>query len=980
MWKTNPAKLSSFFVFLSLWILGFTRLMGLAQNNTTSIPVNVGVVLELETGFGKISLSSINMALSDFYASHADYKTRLVLHSRDSNGGVVDAASAALDLMKNVRVQAILGPETTMQANFIIELGDKAHVPTITFTASSPSLTSFHSSYFIRATQNDSSQVAAISAITQAFRWREAVLIYVDNEYGQGIVPYLTDALLAGNTRVAYRSVVSSLATDVEIEAELYKLMTMQTRVFIVHMLPSLGSRVFTKAKEVGMMGEGYVWIMTTSMTNLLSSINASVMESMQGLLGVQPYLPRTTELEEFQVRWKRKFQQDNPTVFDAELNVFGLRAYDATTALALAAEIAVNSTNSLIFKNLNASANSSTDLESIGISQNGPVLLQALLSTRFKGISGEFQLVNGELHSSAFEIVNINGNGARGVGFWTPERGLVRNLNSSNSTTHSAPNSSILAPIIWPGDSTSSPKGLQMPTNEKKLKIGVPTKSGFTEFVQVTNDSNSKKVDGYCKAIFDAVMEALPYAVSYEFIPYAQPNGKEATYDDLVYQVYLRTFDAVVGDTTIRENRSKYVDFTLPYTESGVSMIVPITDNQNYNAWVFLEPLTWDLWVTSACFFVFIGFVVWVLEHRINEDFRGSPAHQAGTSFWFSFSTMVFAHRERVVSNLTRFVVVVWCFVVLILTQSFTASLASLLTVQRLQPTVTDVEQLIKHGENVGYQEGSFVYELLKGLGFNESKLILYGSVDECHDLFTKGTSKGGIKAAFDEVPYVRLLLAKYCNKYTMTEPTFKTAGFGFVFPRNSPLVPDVSRAILTVTEGDKIKGIENAWLVKQSSCQDSSTSVSSSRLSLNSFKGLFLIAGLASVAALILFAAMFVYEHRHVLKHSESRPSIWSRILDLLKIFNQKDLSSHTFKKSEFNDRSGQGRVDTSPKTHSPPSPSNYDHSFTFFGEQGTPSPDRGDTGPNVQQAQEMAIIIEHANPDQKQPRTPDRTHENN
>jgi len=100
-----------------------------------------------------------------------------------------------------------------------------------------------------------------------------------------------------------------------------------------------------------------------------------------------------------------------------------------------------------------------------------------------------------------------------------------------------------------------------------------------------------------------------------------------------------------VVGDTTIIANRSKYVDFTLPYTESGVSMIVPIKDSINKNAWVFLKPLTWDLWVTSFCFFVFIGFVVWVLEHGINEDFQGPPSHQIGTSFWFSFSTMVFAH-----------------------------------------------------------------------------------------------------------------------------------------------------------------------------------------------------------------------------------------------------------------------------------------------------------------------------------------------
>ena len=99
-----------------------------------------------------------------------------------------------------------------------------------------------------------------------------------------------------------------------------------------------------------------------------------------------------------------------------------------------------------------------------------------------------------------------------------------------------------------------------------------------------------------------------------------------------------------MVGDTTILANRSLYVDFTLPYTESGVSMIVPIVDRRRKNAWVFLKPLTWDLWVTTSCFFVFIGFVIWVLEHRVNKDFRGPRSHQVGTIFWFSFSTLVFA------------------------------------------------------------------------------------------------------------------------------------------------------------------------------------------------------------------------------------------------------------------------------------------------------------------------------------------------
>jgi len=86
------------------------------------------------------------------------------------------------------------------------------------------------------------------------------------------------------------------------------------------------------------------------------------------------------------------------------------------------------------------------------------------------------------------------------------------------------------------------------------------------------------------------------------------------------------------------------------------------------------------------------------------------------------------------VVSNLSRALIVIWCFVVLILTQSYTASLASLLTVEQLQPTVTDVRELIKKGEYVGYQKGSFVLGLLLDLGFDKSKLMVYSSAEECH------------------------------------------------------------------------------------------------------------------------------------------------------------------------------------------------------------------------------------------------------
>jgi len=100
------------------------------------------------------------------------------------------------------------------------------------------------------------------------------------------------------------------------------------------------------------------------------------------------------------------------------------------------------------------------------------------------------------------------------------------------------------------------------------------------------------------------------------------------------------------VADITITADRSQHVDFTLPYMSSGISMVVPMRDQRSKRAaWVFHKPLRWDLWLVSFAFFIFTGFVVWAVEHRSNEEFRGPPSYQIDTLLYFGFSTLVFAH-----------------------------------------------------------------------------------------------------------------------------------------------------------------------------------------------------------------------------------------------------------------------------------------------------------------------------------------------
>ncbi|CAL1353036.1 unnamed protein product [Linum trigynum] len=272
----------------------------------------------------------------------------------------------------------------------------------------------------------------------------------------------------------------------------------------------------------------------------------------------------------------------------------------------------------------------------------------------------------------SSYGVVYVNGNGARVAGFWTPGKMPAKELMKSSTSVTNSTSWESRRTAVWKGDRAMAPNG-------KKLRIGVPVRDGFSEFASsVTTDPETNKTNviiGYSIDIFEAIVQTLPYALPLD-------------YDDLLYQVFSRHLDDVVGDTEIIAKRSTYVDHN---TESGVSMVVPpVKPNGSKNPWLFLKPLTSNLWLIVFFLLLFIGFVVWVFEHRmISEDFRGSPSHEAGTSIRLSLSTMVFAHRENVASNLARTVVIILCFVVLIMTMSYTASLTSLRTMEGLQPTV---------------------------------------------------------------------------------------------------------------------------------------------------------------------------------------------------------------------------------------------------------------------------------------------------
>ncbi|CAM0913476.1 unnamed protein product [Alopecurus aequalis] len=395
---------------------------------------------------------------------------------------------------------------------------------------------------------------------------------------------------------------------------------------------------------------------------------------------------------------------------------------------------------------------------------------------------------------------------------------------------------------------------------NGETLKIAVPKKEGFRVFVNVIDPISKKEnITGYSIDIFEAAMKYLHPRPCYKFIIF---NG---TYDELVANVSLGVYDAAVGDVTITAERAMETDFTMPYTQSGVSMLVLAEDEPNTIRWTFVKPLSGMLWLATVAGFFCTGFVVLMIEAPRNQDYQGSWFRKCSTTLYFIFSTLTFSHGQSIKSPLSKIIVVVWCFVVLILVQSYTASLSSMLTAKMLHPFMKDLDQLRQSGDFVGYQDHSFVRSFLINHNISESRLRNYTKKEEYAQALRQGSKNGGVSAIVDEIPYITSFISdgRYKNDFRMLGSIYKTPGFGFAFRQGSPLVHNLSIAILNLGGVNEGSQIEVKWFGTSSPPigDGAVPDIDSGPLTLQSFSGLFLITGSITILMFVISIVRRVY-----------------------------------------------------------------------------------------------------------------------
>ncbi|CAL5349532.1 unnamed protein product [Camellia sinensis] len=518
-------------------------------------------------------------------------------------------------------------------------------------------------------------------------------------------------------------------------------------------------------------------------------------------------------------------------------LNTYGLYAYDTVWLVAHAIDSFFNQGAIISFpndSNLNSAKGGSRFFNGMPVFDGGVLLLKYILQSNFVGLTGPIKFnPDRPVILPVYDIVNVIGTGFRRIGYWSNYSGLStvppETLYSKPANRSSA--NQRLYRVVWPGETTSTPRGWVFPNYGEQLRIGVPIPVSYKEFVSQVKGTNTLK--GFCIDVFTAAVNLLPYPVPYLFIPFGD-GQKTPSYTELVNLVA-----------------------TGPFAASGLVVVAPCR-RLNTDAWAFLHPFSPRLWGVIAALFVIVGVVVWILERRKNDEFRGSPKEQLITILWRISRLDLVIRRmlgETPMSTLGRIVLIIWLSIVLIINSSYTANLTSILTVQHLTSHIDGIETLKVSDDPIGYRAGSFAERYLnEEIGIPKSRLVPLASPEEYATALQRGPKKGGVAAVVDEQPYIELFLSSHC-KFRIVGQVFTKSSWGFAFPRDSPLAVDMSTAILTLSENGELQRIHDEWLTRSTRGLESAEIIESGRLHMRSFLGLYLICAAAWSVSLFIY-----------------------------------------------------------------------------------------------------------------------------
>ena len=281
---------------------------------------------------------------------------------------------------------------------------------------------------------------------------------------------------------------------------------------------------------------------------------------------------------------------------------------------------------------------------------------------------------------------------------------------------------------------------------------------------------------------------------------------------DDRLPAVERGEADAAIGLIVMTPEDEQRVDFSTPYFDSGLQIMVHSRGEGRFLSTVHSIP--WaaigELFGVALLIMLLLANVLWLVERRSNPRFRKKYLPAIGEGLWGSMLIIATGeHGDRDTPNVVKRVVVVamWLLGVVLIAQ-LTATVTSSQTVARLQSEIRGPGDL--PGKKIAATPGTIAGDYLTRLGLPFTSMA---NPDDGIRMLMQGQ----VQAVVLSAAVLQYLAAQPANRMLqVVGPIFRPYKIAVAVRNGSPLRKRINEALLAIYQDGTYDDIYARWFAQ--------------------------------------------------------------------------------------------------------------------------------------------------------------------
>jgi len=512
----------------------------------------------------------------------------------------------------------------------------------------------------------------------------------------------------------------------------------------------------------------------------------------------------------------------------------------------------------------------------------HGSSLINYMRPITFKGVTGLVSFdQKGFRNLMTMDVITITEEGLEKVGTWNEEKGL--NISDKFINYY-----------------------IKLAMKNKTLIVTTVLNEPYTMLRESADQKGgNERYEGFGIDLVEEISKILHFKYTFQLVKdraYGVKNAK-GEWNGMIGEVMRGEADMAVADLTITSKREEAVDFTLPFMNTGISILFRKPTTKVTTLFSFLSPFSMVVWVYVLGAYVGVSVILFLVGRLSPYEWDNPhPCRQDDqvlendfsllNSFWFTIGSLMQQGSDLQPKSMsTRTIAGIWYFFTLIMISSYTANLAAFLTVEKVVYPIESAEDLssqmeIKYGCVATGSTRSFFSDstiptyarMWKFMSSDESNFV--GSNKEGRERVARGNY-----AFLMESASIEYIVERNCN-LTQIGSLLDSKNYGIATRKDSPYRTPLSQAILQLQESGMLHTLKDRWWKQKrggGACSDDNKKGSAvNELSLANVGGVFVVLLGGFACSFIMAVFEFMWRAR---KLSPNRKSMWSEMMNDLK-----------------------------------------------------------------------------------------------